>query len=66
MLLDIERLREVMAHRGFTVKGLARTAKVSACSLNLWLNHNGQPRLDTLGRVVKVLDIPINQIVKEW
>ena len=64
MLLDVGKMREVMALKGYNVKGLAKASGVSAFSINLWLNHNKQPRLDTLGQVLKALDVPMGAVVK--
>ena len=66
MLLDVDKLREAMVSNGLTVKELARTSGVSACAISLWLNHGKQPRMDTLGRILKVLNVPLSDLVKEW
>lgn len=63
MLLDSDKLRETMVLKGFNVAKLAKAAGVSAVSINQWLNHNKQPRLDTLGRVVNALEVPLGAIV---
>jgi transcriptional regulator with XRE-family HTH domain len=66
MLLDVDKLRETMVSKGLTVKKLAKASGVSACAIGLWLNRGAQPRMDTLGRILKVLDVPTREIVKEW
>lgn len=66
MVLDVAKLRELMVHQGYTVTGLAKTAGVSSVSINQWLNHGKQPRMDTLGRILKALNAPLCDLVKEW
>lgn len=65
MELDVKRLRVLMAEKGFNVKSLARTAGVSACAVNLYVNHGTRPRLDSLGRLAKALGVDVMEIVKE-
>ncbi len=66
MNLDSRKLRILMAKQNFNVSTLARAAGVSQAAINKWLNHGPQyPRLDTLGRVAKALDVDIYELVKE-
>lgn len=65
MDLDAKKLRRAMAAKDYTVAGLAREAGVSGAAINNWLNHNTRPRMDTLGKLARALDVDIYEIVKE-
>lgn len=65
MELKEKNLRRAIAAKGFTVAGLAREAGVSGAAINNWLNHNTRPRMDTLGKLARALDVDIYEIVKE-
>lgn len=65
MELDMEKLKLAMIDKGFNVKSLARAAGVSPAAVNLYVNHGVKPRLDSLGKLVKALGVPVGDIVKE-
>ncbi len=64
MEFDAKRLKMTMAERGFNIRGLARAAGLSEPGLNQILNHGKQPRLDTLGKLSKVLNVPVVALLK--
>lgn len=65
MKLDTQKLKLTIAEKGFNVRTFARAANLSEPGLNLILNHGKQPRLDTLGKLSKALNIPPASLLKE-
>lgn len=63
MKLNRDKLKLLIAEKGFSIRSIARAARVSEAALNLWMNHGKSPRLDTLGRVAGVLGVPIQSLV---
>ena len=63
MTLDVDKLREIMVARAFSIAGLSRASGVSKGTISLWFTRNKQPRWDTLGKVLRVLDVPMGAIV---
>ena len=65
MDIDQKKLKLAMMEKGFNVASLARAAGMSPAAVNLYVNHGVKPRLDSLGKVVKALGVPVMEIVKE-
>ena len=65
MKIDRDKLKLLIAEKGFSIRSIARAARVSEAALNLWMNHGKSPRLDTLGRVAGVLGVPIQALIAE-
>ena len=65
MKLNRDKLKLLIAEKGFSIRSIARAARVSEAALNLWVNHGKSPRLDTLGRVAGVLGVPIQTLIVE-
>ncbi|WP_029540446.1 helix-turn-helix transcriptional regulator [Selenomonas sp. AB3002] len=65
MEIDGKALRREMAGKNFTVVGLARTAGITAATLNKILNHSNKARIDTLGKLAKALGVDIYDIARE-
>lgn len=65
MKLDALKLKLAMAERGFTCSLLSEKSGVSMNNINLILNHQRTPRLDTLGKIAKALGVPVMDLVKE-
>lgn len=49
---------------GYSIGDLARIAKVNLTSLYEWERGTTTPQVDTLARVAKVMDVPMNRIVR--
>ena len=65
MQIDVKALRRAMAAKGYTVASLARAAGISHIVINKWLRRETHPRMDTLGKVAKALDVDIYDIARE-
>lgn len=65
MNLDPVKLRRIMAARNYNISTLAKEAGLSPTALGNWLNHGTRPRLDTIGRLAKALEVDIYDIAKD-
>ena len=65
MKLNRDKLKLLIAEKGFSIRALSRASSVSEAALNLWMNHGKSPRLDTLGRVAGALGVPIQALIAE-
>lgn len=63
--LDSRELKIMIAERGFTLRLLSEESGVSEASINAWVNHGRTPRLDTLGRIARALEIPLRDLITE-
>lgn len=63
--LDSRELKIMLAERGYSIRSFSRASKVSEASLNAWINHGKNPRLDTLGRIARTLEIPLRDLITE-
>ena len=61
----VRRLKFIMAHRGFTFRGLQDTSGVSASKLCGYAHGKGDPRLDTVRRVAKALGVSVAELIGE-
>ena len=64
MELDVKRIRLLMAEKRFNVASLARASSISAATINLWLNHGKNARLDKIGALAKTLGVPVTAIIR--
>lgn len=65
MQIDVRALHRAIAASGQTVASLARDAGISQIVINHWLKGEARPRIDTLGKLAKALDVDIYDIAKE-
>ena len=65
MKLNRDKLKLLIAEKGFSIRAVARASGVSEATLNLWMNHGKSPRLDTLGRLAGTLGVPIQSLIAE-
>ena len=65
MELDAEKLKLAMVTQNFNVASLARAAGLSPACVNGYLNHGRRVRLDSLGKLIKALNVSLDDIVKE-
>ena len=65
MKIDPVKLRRIMAAKNFNVSRLAEAADLSPTAINQWLNHGTRPRLDTIGRLARALEVDIYDIAKD-
>lgn len=65
MRLDPVKLRRIMAAKNFNVSNLAEAAGLSPTAINNWLNHGTRPRIDTIGRLAKALEVDIFDLTEE-
>ena len=54
-----------MAAKNFNVSNLAEAAGLSPTAINNWLNHGTRPRIDTIGRLAKALEVDIFDLTEE-
>lgn len=54
---------EARKHRGISVSDLARLADVSQATVFNWEGGKGTPQVDLLARVMRILEVPIEQVV---
>ena len=59
------RLKEILAHRGTTLKEFAASSGISQSNLSNYLNGNISPTLDTLRKIAVCLNIYIVELFKE-
>lgn len=66
MQIDVMALSRAIAATGRSVADVSQEAHVSQLTVGNWLKGEGsRPRLDTLGRLAKALDVDIYDIAKE-
>lgn len=65
MKLDSVKLRRIMAAKNFNVSRLAEAANLSPAAINNWLNHGTNPRIDTVGRLAKALEVDIFDLMED-
>lgn len=63
--MDKDRIIDLMAGKGLTQSTLATRAKVSRASVYRLVSKGSKPRLDTLGRIARVLDVKPSELVKK-
>ncbi|MBE6093065.1 MAG: helix-turn-helix transcriptional regulator [Selenomonas ruminantium] len=65
MELNIKAIRFAMAEKRLNISSLARAAGLSPTTLNQWLNHGKNPRIDKLGALAGALGVSYTEIVKD-
>ena len=63
--LDTKKVRRLMAAKGYNARTLADAAGLSYPALNGWLTRGIKPRTDTLGKLARVLEVDIFDILAE-
>ena len=64
MKICAEKLRKAMVKKMVTVAELARLSNVSACSINMILNHNRKPNTATIGKIAAALKIDVSELAE--
>ncbi len=59
------RLKEILSHRGITLKEFAASSGISQSNLSNYINGNISPTLDTLNRIASHLNIDLTELFKE-
>lgn len=61
-MLQIKRFREL---KGFTVRDMAERLHMNVSNYSQIENNKGNPTIDTLSKIAKVLERPIQDLIKE-
>ena len=59
------RLKEILAHRGITLKEFAQSSGISQSNLSNYLNGNISPTLDTLKKIATNLNVDVVELFRE-
>lgn len=62
--MDKERFIDLLAERGLTQVELASRAHVSRASIWAIMSRNRTPRLDTIGKIARVLGVKPSELLK--
>ena len=62
--MDKERFIDLLAERGLTQVELASRAHVSRASIWAIMSRNRTPRLDTVGKIARVLGVKPSELLK--
>ena len=65
MKLDVKAVRLAMIDKELNITSLSKISGISTATLNLWLNHGTQPRIDKIGKLSAALGLPITALLKE-
>ena len=63
MTINPQKLKKVMATKIVTVAELARLSNVSACTLNMILNHHRKPNTATTGKIAAALNVDVTELI---
>ena len=58
-----KKLVDLIASRGLTQAQLADRAGMSRAAVNKLIKHGGTPRLDTLGKIARVLGVKPSELM---
>ena len=64
MTINPQKLKKVMATKIISVAELARLSNVSACTLNMILNHNRKPNIATTGKIAAALGVDVTELIE--
>lgn len=64
MLLDSKKYQEFMAEKGLTEEEVSKRTGLTLKSVK-WILKTGRASVDALERLASVLEVPVNEIVKE-
>lgn len=64
MLLDSKKYQELMAEKGLIVEEISKRTGLTLKSVK-WIFQTGRASVDALERLASVLEVPVNEIVKE-
>nr|WP_315022973.1 helix-turn-helix transcriptional regulator [uncultured Aminipila sp.] len=65
MKLDKERFEIALANQNLLVQELCDNAGITRASLNLALKGKRTPRPQTIGKIARALNVPVEQIIKQ-
>lgn len=63
MVINPQKLKRLMAEKLITIAELARLSDVSACTLNMVLNHGRNANIKTIGKICKALGVKPEEII---
>ena len=63
--IDKERLHQAIADSGLGAIEVQRAANITPSTMYRLINHGGNVRLNTVGKVARVLSVPVNAITRE-
>ncbi len=61
--MDRKKLIDLIAGRGMTQAQVADRAGMSRAAINKLIKHGGTPRLDTLGKLARVLGVKPSELL---
>jgi len=61
--MDRKKLVDLIASRGLTQAQVADRAGMSRAAVNKLIKHGGTPRLDTLGKIARVLGVKPSELM---
>lgn len=61
--MDRRKLVDLIASRGLTQAQVADRAGMSRAAVNKLIKHGGTPRLDTLGKIARVLGVKPSELM---
>lgn len=61
--MDRRKLVDLIASRGLTQAQVADRAGMSRAAVNKLIKHGGTPRLDTLGKIARVLGVEPSELM---
>ena len=62
-MADLNRVKNVLAERGFMSKWLAKTLHKDPATVSKWCNNHAQPDLKTLAQIAEVLNVDIHELI---
>ena len=61
---ELNRLKIVLAEKDKTARWLSEQMGVEPCVVRWWSNNYGQPSLERLMKISKILDVPIMDLIR--
>ena len=62
-MANLNRIKVVLVEKGKTGKWLAEEIGKTPCTVSKWCSNSIQPDLQTLGRIAKLLDIDVRELI---
>ena len=59
------RIKDIMKERGLTAKELAEKLGITAPTLSIQIQNDSNPRLDSLEKIAKALDVPVYDLFEK-
>jgi transcriptional regulator with XRE-family HTH domain len=60
--INNKKVELLRAEKGLSLKGLAEKSGLSQSTMTRLSNNTITPRLDTIGKIAKVLDVPVQEL----